>query len=115
MNRISHWIDGKVVAGTSGRDGAVFNPATGEQTAAVDFASVAGGRVLRQGALARAKQRHASAQIDGWRWYWPADENPASRRHAPAEQGRLRAPRDPPVRARRPRAPAPRAWRRYQA
>ncbi len=37
--RISHWIDGKVVAGTSGRSGVVFNPATGEQAADVDFAS----------------------------------------------------------------------------
>jgi len=41
MNRISHWIDGAVVAGESGRSGPVFNPATGEQTASVDFASVA--------------------------------------------------------------------------
>ncbi len=41
MNRISHWIDGKVVGGTSGRTGVVFNPATGEQAASVDFASVA--------------------------------------------------------------------------
>jgi malonate-semialdehyde dehydrogenase (acetylating)/methylmalonate-semialdehyde dehydrogenase len=40
MNRISHWIDGKVVEGTSGRTGVVWNPATGEQQAAVDFASV---------------------------------------------------------------------------
>jgi malonate-semialdehyde dehydrogenase (acetylating)/methylmalonate-semialdehyde dehydrogenase len=40
MNRISHWIDGKVVPGTSGRSGAVWNPATGEQQATVDFASV---------------------------------------------------------------------------
>ena len=41
MNRISHWIDGEVVEGTSGRSGTVFNPATGEQAASVDFASVA--------------------------------------------------------------------------
>ena len=40
MNRISHWIDGRVVESTSGRDAAVFNPATGEQTGAVDLASV---------------------------------------------------------------------------
>jgi malonate-semialdehyde dehydrogenase (acetylating)/methylmalonate-semialdehyde dehydrogenase len=40
MNRISHWIDGKVVEGTSGRTGVVWNPATGEQQAAVDLASV---------------------------------------------------------------------------
>ncbi len=41
MNRISHWIDGKVVAGTSGRTGVVWNPATGEQQSEVDFASAA--------------------------------------------------------------------------
>src|SRR6187402_2064042 len=41
MNRISHWIDGSVREGTSGRSGTVFNPATGEHAASVDFASVA--------------------------------------------------------------------------
>ena len=40
MNHISHWINGAVVAGTSGRSGAVFNPATGVQSSTVDFASV---------------------------------------------------------------------------
>ncbi|MCB0999580.1 MAG: CoA-acylating methylmalonate-semialdehyde dehydrogenase [Acidimicrobiales bacterium] len=40
MNHISHWIDGRVVPGTSGRIGVVWNPATGEQQAAVDFAAV---------------------------------------------------------------------------
>jgi malonate-semialdehyde dehydrogenase (acetylating)/methylmalonate-semialdehyde dehydrogenase len=39
MNRISHWIDGKVVEGTSGRSGVVFDPATGAQQASVDLAS----------------------------------------------------------------------------
>jgi malonate-semialdehyde dehydrogenase (acetylating)/methylmalonate-semialdehyde dehydrogenase len=41
MDRISHWIGGKVVPGESGRVGPVFNPATGAQTHEVDFASVA--------------------------------------------------------------------------
>jgi malonate-semialdehyde dehydrogenase (acetylating)/methylmalonate-semialdehyde dehydrogenase len=40
MERISHWIGGKVIPGESGRSGPVFNPATGEQTHEVDFASV---------------------------------------------------------------------------
>jgi malonate-semialdehyde dehydrogenase (acetylating)/methylmalonate-semialdehyde dehydrogenase len=40
MNRISHWLDGRTVEGTSGRTGPVFDPATGEQTATVDFAGV---------------------------------------------------------------------------
>jgi malonate-semialdehyde dehydrogenase (acetylating) / methylmalonate-semialdehyde dehydrogenase len=40
IKRISHWIGGKIVEGTSGRSGPVYNPATGEQTGEVDFASV---------------------------------------------------------------------------
>ncbi len=40
MNRISHWIDGQVVESSSGRSGTVWNPATGERAASVDFASV---------------------------------------------------------------------------
>ena len=38
--RISHWIGGRVVAGESGRSGPVYNPATGERTGEVDFASI---------------------------------------------------------------------------
>jgi malonate-semialdehyde dehydrogenase (acetylating)/methylmalonate-semialdehyde dehydrogenase len=41
VTRISHWIDGKSVAGESGRSGPVFNPATGRQTGEVDFATEA--------------------------------------------------------------------------
>jgi malonate-semialdehyde dehydrogenase (acetylating) / methylmalonate-semialdehyde dehydrogenase len=41
MKRIGHWIDGRVVPGSSGREGPVFNPALGEQTAVVDLASAA--------------------------------------------------------------------------
>ncbi|MEU8818824.1 CoA-acylating methylmalonate-semialdehyde dehydrogenase [Actinoplanes sp. NPDC048796] len=41
MIRIAHWIGGAERAGTSGRVGPVFNPATGEQTAEVDLASAA--------------------------------------------------------------------------
>jgi len=40
VTRISHWIGGRSVAGESGRSGPVFNPATGQQTGAVDFASI---------------------------------------------------------------------------
>jgi malonate-semialdehyde dehydrogenase (acetylating)/methylmalonate-semialdehyde dehydrogenase len=39
MERISHFIAGKVVPGESGRHGDVFNPATGERTHEVDFAT----------------------------------------------------------------------------
>jgi hypothetical protein len=63
----------------------------------------------RQAALARAKARLASAALDGRRWYWPAGEDPAARRGAPAEaadgaaaaqaadSARLLAPFDPVV------------------
>ena len=37
---INHWISGSPYAGSSGRSGAVYNPATGEQSGEVDFASV---------------------------------------------------------------------------
>src|ERR671929_1062608 len=40
VRRITHWIGGRAVPGESGRSGPVYNPATGRQTGAVDFASV---------------------------------------------------------------------------
>jgi len=40
MKRISHWIDGRIVEGTSGNSAPVYDPATGDQSAAVDLASV---------------------------------------------------------------------------
>ena len=40
MNEIQHWIDGKVVASTSGRTAPVYNPALGEQSGVVALASV---------------------------------------------------------------------------
>lgn len=58
MNRISHWIDGKVVESSSGRSAEVFNPATGKQTSAVDLATVGEVDV----AVAAAK-----AAFPGWR------------------------------------------------
>jgi malonate-semialdehyde dehydrogenase (acetylating)/methylmalonate-semialdehyde dehydrogenase len=40
VKAINHWIGGKGHEGRSGRTGAVYNPATGLQSGAVDFASV---------------------------------------------------------------------------
>src|SRR5918912_679000 len=40
VTRIAHWIDGQRVEGASGRSGPVYNPATGERTGEVDFATV---------------------------------------------------------------------------
>jgi uncharacterized protein YcaQ len=45
-----------------------------------------------------ARARYGHAQVDGVTWFWPADENPASRRHRPDDGGlRLLAPFDPVV------------------
>ncbi len=40
MKQIKHWIAGGEVASTSGRSGVVFDPATGEQSGSVGFASL---------------------------------------------------------------------------
>ncbi|MCL6549762.1 MAG: CoA-acylating methylmalonate-semialdehyde dehydrogenase [Acidothermus cellulolyticus] len=39
MKQIDHWIDGKATTGSGTRTGPVFNPATGEQTGVVVFAT----------------------------------------------------------------------------
>src|SRR5581483_876480 len=39
LRRVTHWIAGKPVESRSGRSGTVWNPATGERQAAVDFAN----------------------------------------------------------------------------
>ncbi len=48
-------------------------------------------------AMRLARAQLASVVIDGTTWLWPADEDPASRRHAPDEAVRLLAPFDPVV------------------
>jgi len=52
---------------------------------------------LCRAALTCAKGRMPNAQVEGQRWYWPAGENPASRRHALDDEVRLLAPFDPVV------------------
>lgn len=44
-----------------------------------------------------AKQRYAHALVDGQTWFWPPDEKPPSKRHAPDDRLRLLAPFDPVV------------------
>jgi uncharacterized protein len=51
----------------------------------------------RKDALARARSRLPQAVVEGHTWFWPAGENPRSRRHQPAERVRLLAPFDPVV------------------
>jgi uncharacterized protein YcaQ len=55
----------------------------------------------RAGALARAKRRLGHVRTDGVDWYWPATENPASRRWHLDEEVRLLTPFDPIVHDRR--------------
>src|SRR5581483_495444 len=58
---ISHWIDGAVVAGRSGRTSAVYNPATGAQTGAVALADEPEVEAAVASAVAAAEVwRHAS-------------------------------------------------------
>ncbi len=52
---------------------------------------------LLRAALDRAKSRLPSARVDGVNWFWPTDENPASRRHRADPCVRLLAPFDPVV------------------
>jgi uncharacterized protein len=54
-------------------------------------------REARKQALAHAKTRLPHAMVDGHTWYWPAGENPRSRRHEVSEEVRLFAPFDPVV------------------
>ena len=58
MNRISHWIDGRLSEGTSGRTATVYNPATGETSGKVDLAD--GGEV-------DAAVAAAAAAFSAWR------------------------------------------------
>jgi uncharacterized protein len=52
----------------------------------------------RKRALAHAKHRLAKAQVKGTDWYWPAEQNPTSKRWHTDEQAlRLLAPFDPIV------------------
>jgi len=51
----------------------------------------------RAAALARAKARLPQAVVEGTTWYWPAGENPLSKRHAVDDELRLLAPFDPVV------------------
>jgi malonate-semialdehyde dehydrogenase (acetylating)/methylmalonate-semialdehyde dehydrogenase len=59
--RISHWMDGRKTAGSSGRTAPVYNPATGQASAEVELASGGEVQVAVAVAVAAAKQwRHAS-------------------------------------------------------
>jgi uncharacterized protein YcaQ len=52
---------------------------------------------LSRAAVARAKARYPHAVVEGIKWYWPDDENPASSKHQLDDEMRLLAPFDPVV------------------
>lgn len=58
---ITHWVDGRESAGTSGRTAPVFNPATGEQTGEVDLATAAEVDAAVAQARAAAREWRASS------------------------------------------------------
>jgi len=58
-------------------------------------------RAQRGTTLARAKHRLGHARVGSEDWYWPATENPASRRWRPDDAVRLLTPFDPIVHDRR--------------
>jgi uncharacterized protein len=58
-------------------------------------------RARRAATLVRAKHRLAHARVGSEDWYWPATENPASRRWRPDDAVRLLTPFDPIVHDRR--------------
>jgi malonate-semialdehyde dehydrogenase (acetylating) / methylmalonate-semialdehyde dehydrogenase len=61
MKQIGHWIDGAEVFGTPARTGPVYNPATGEQTGEVAFASAEDvDRVVQRAKAAAASWRESS-------------------------------------------------------
>ncbi|MBU3643505.1 MAG: CoA-acylating methylmalonate-semialdehyde dehydrogenase [Candidatus Nanopelagicaceae bacterium] len=61
MKQISHWINGKVSTETSGRKGDVYNPATGQVTATVEFASTEQvGKIVDVATAAFNEWRHSS-------------------------------------------------------
>ena len=93
--RISHWIGGRSVAGTSGREGPVYDPATGRLAKHVDFASVeevgaavaaAQGRVPGAGARRRCRSAPTSCSRSGT---WSRPTARSSPRHLTAEHGKV--------------------------
>jgi uncharacterized protein YcaQ len=54
-------------------------------------------RSQRTAALARARQRYATARVDGVDWYWPASESPGSARWRTDDRVRFMTPFDPVV------------------
>ena len=58
MRTINHWINGQIVATSAERSGAVYDPATGQQTAQVAYAT---------GDDVDAAVRAAQAAFPAWR------------------------------------------------
>ncbi|MEO9139683.1 MAG: CoA-acylating methylmalonate-semialdehyde dehydrogenase [Jatrophihabitans sp.] len=61
VQRINHWLDGTLTAGTSGRSAPVHDPATGEVSGEVDLASAQEVDAAVAGAKAAAKEWRSSS------------------------------------------------------
>ncbi len=85
VTRIPHWIGGRRVDGASGRSGPVFNPATGVQTGAVDFASVEEVDVAVQAAKAAFPEWRATSLARRAELFFRIRELIHERRNALAE------------------------------
>ena len=92
---INHWISGARYPGKSGRTGPVFNPATGEQSGAVDFATVEEVDRAVQAAkqalpgLARAVARQARGALLRASASSSTRSARRSRKHLTAEHGKV--------------------------
>ena len=108
--RVSHWIGGRIVAGTSGREGPVYDPATGTLTQARRLRLGRRGRRGRRGGegrlpglardLALEAHRHHVQDPEPGRGAPPRDRRAPDRR---ARQGPVRRARRDRPRAREPR------------
>ena len=113
--RISHWIGGRIVAGTSGREGPVYDPATGQVTKYVDFASVGRGRGCGRGGEGGFPGLAGDLDLEADRRHVPHPQRRRGAPHGARGTAHRRARQGPVGRARRdrPRAREPRVRVRH--
>ena len=117
LERVNHWINGARVAGTSGRSGPVYNPATGQGRATGRLRIGRGGRRRRQRSPMRrsrvARHQHQQAHRDPLPH--PQPGRAASRGDRGAPDPRARQGQDRCARRGRPRPREPRVRDRHPA
>ncbi len=108
--RVSHWIGGRTVAGASGREGPVYDPATGRIARYVDFAIGRRGGDGRRGGQGRVPGLAGDVDLEADRRHVQdpeprrdAPQGPRGAAHRRARQGPVRCPRRDRPRPREPR------------